>query len=77
MDLPKLPTQQPKSGKHDKSFLVMLHSSPYHKPVSAVNSKRGRSSSSGLSKMEELPEQENNYFCWQKSNADDEDGEQQ
>ena len=32
--------------------------SRYHKPVSAVTSKRRRCSRSGLSKMEDLPEQE-------------------
>ena len=41
--------------------------SPYHNPVSAVASKRRRSSRPGPSKMEDLPEQEDKRFI-SKSN---------
>ena len=40
------------------SKYLASHISPYHKPVSAITSKRRRSSRSGPLKMEDLPEQE-------------------
>ena len=36
-----------------------LLNSPYHKPILTLTSKRRRSSYLGISKMEDLPEQEN------------------
>ena len=40
---------------------------PYHKPYSTVTSKRRRPSHSGLSKMEDLPKQEDKKDPYQKS----------